>query len=693
MRNIFNTNSVGGLGFGTSVSLKPRTGAPVTPETRTFQAFSGDSGFANLTSSLTINSLAGTLKLSLFGQDATSSSWPQETGSGLTAIPIASTGTDPTSKLVPTTTNAERAVQFENGKVYQAASKAMLGTDDFMIEALVKLSSADITSACPFIGTRSVVSSAAGAGWTFQCIGSGLRFIIRDGSSGISASSTLTADQWLLVHIFCDRNDSAGLKIYHNGALAVSADPSSMSAVDLDTTGNGNVTIGATTALDVKSNGSNLAYMRIWTRAAGWFAGGATNTSQWLAVAQERAARLFGIYPSFAAGTATPTSATARASAAYLDRVIDEGTNERRLFYVHNGWIRYTKRKEASGGEFLKGVLVENQKTNLLLQSETFDNASWTKTNCTISANSVSAPTGETTADALIGDASDTQHCVIQAATVTAATYTFSVFAKAGNQNHLLLENTTIANGGVWFNLSTVAVGTTQAGVGDATIIDFGNGWRRCQMRFTGTNAAHAFRISAAEADNDGYFLGDGATANVHLFGAQVELSDHAGSYIPTTTATVTRSGDTLTYKMDDGNFLASSPGSLSADILMANYNQAGIWNMAVIAATSNSTTPDSIRIDCLVSDFAHGQMNRSSAAEYDITGTTNISDGEKHNVKTTWETNAGKLLVDDVQQGSTDTSVTILSAAPALLTVGSLNNASGSNSVISNLIVKKVAT
>ena len=46
-----------------------------------------------------------------------------------------------------------------------------------------------------------------------------------------------------------------------------------------------------------------------------------------------------------------------------------------------------------------RGLLIEEQRTNLLLRSEEFDNASWAKTNATITVNATTAPDGTTTAD------------------------------------------------------------------------------------------------------------------------------------------------------------------------------------------------------------------------------------------------------------------------------------------------------
>jgi hypothetical protein len=47
---------------------------------------------------------------------------------------------------------------------------------------------------------------------------------------------------------------------------------------------------------------------------------------------------------------------------------------------------------------------------NLLLYSQEFDNAAWTKTSTTVTANSTTAPDGTTTADTLIPNTTNTYH-------------------------------------------------------------------------------------------------------------------------------------------------------------------------------------------------------------------------------------------------------------------------------------------
>jgi len=73
---------------------------------------------------------------------------------------------------------------------------------------------------------------------------------------------------------------------------------------------------------------------------------------------------------------------------------------------------------------------------NLLTFSEQFDNAAWTKTNATITANSTTAPDETLTADKLVENASTGDHRTFQGFTVSSGVvYTFSVYLKNSGRN------------------------------------------------------------------------------------------------------------------------------------------------------------------------------------------------------------------------------------------------------------------
>jgi hypothetical protein len=172
------------------------------------------------------------------------------------------------------------------------------------------------------------------------------------------------------------------------------------------------------------------------------------------------------------------------------------------------------------------GLLIEEQRTNLLTYSEEFNNAAWTKTRSSITANTIVAPSGALTGDKLVEDttASNT-HFVTQNQTATATTTTFSCYAKAGERTQISLhsfESSTPANPIVaFFDLSTGTVVSTSGNTISASITPVGNGWYRCVA--TGTTALVSTTWNIRPAVNgSATYTGDGYSG-LYIWGAQLE--------------------------------------------------------------------------------------------------------------------------------------------------------------------------
>jgi hypothetical protein len=168
----------------------------------------------------------------------------------------------------------------------------------------------------------------------------------------------------------------------------------------------------------------------------------------------------------------------------------------------------------------------------LLLRSEEFDNAAWTKTRSSITSNTIVAPDGTLTGDKLVEDttASNT-HQVSQPASLTAGTHTYSIFAKAGERSVLqtFRSNLNIDLFTHTFNLST----GTASGTG-ASIVSVGNSWYLCISTVT-VNATGSTGINfSINNGSTNSYTGDG-TSGIYLWGAQLEQSTTVGEYIPTT--------------------------------------------------------------------------------------------------------------------------------------------------------------
>lgn len=195
------------------------------------------------------------------------------------------------------------------------------------------------------------------------------------------------------------------------------------------------------------------------------------------------------------------------------------------------------------------GTIVEAAATNLCLQSQDFT-TTWTAsnaaTNATISANAATAPDGTLTADALVEDA-DNGHWVQQLITLTAAQHTYSVFVAPGLRTWCQLQSfdgTTSRN--CYFNLAgNGAVGSSSGCTG--RIVVAANGFYRCEITFTPLATPGVVYVLGASADGNNNYAGSNGATAFYVWGAQVETGGAATSYIPTTTATVTRSADVVT--------------------------------------------------------------------------------------------------------------------------------------------------
>jgi hypothetical protein len=200
------------------------------------------------------------------------------------------------------------------------------------------------------------------------------------------------------------------------------------------------------------------------------------------------------------------------------------------------------------------GLLIEEARTNLFLQSQDFA-TSWTLGNTTVSANTVAAPDGTTTADTIVETTATGSHNIYQTLNVTSGSaYAYSVFVKKGNgvsaRNFVQLgfQNSQFgSNSYANFDIVNGTVTVTGAGLTSASITSVGNNWWRCSIVDTAISSASTAVIislitTGTGANQESY---TGTTdANIFLWGAQLEVGAFPTSYIPTTTTALTRNAD-----------------------------------------------------------------------------------------------------------------------------------------------------
>lgn len=157
--------------------------------------------------------------------------------------------------------------------------------------------------------------------------------------------------------------------------------------------------------------------------------------------------------------------------------------------------------------------LIEKVRTNLVLQSQTFDNAGWSKTNTTIVANAETAPDGTLTAETMT--IADGASRIDQSLSLGAGTYTISCFVK-------VISTTTAGT----LRFSPTIDGSSQNAFFTPT-----SDYQRFSATFTAATGLTLARFRGVTAE----FVG-----TIAIWGFQVELSDFGPTdYIPTTTAAV----------------------------------------------------------------------------------------------------------------------------------------------------------
>jgi hypothetical protein len=366
--------------------------------------------------------------------------------------------------------------------------------------------------------------------------------------------------------------------------------------------------------------------------------------------------------PLRAQGTAAPT-VQSRASNAYTD-VINEADDVITITQVSSNQMRYAKRKEVAGGEYLGGYLPEEESTNLRIHSEAIDNGWWAKTNASVTNTSTTdLPTGATSSnDVIHEDATAAASHYIQTGTISLSdtiVYCYSIFLRAINRTWVRVSHTGSASHSADFDLDNGVIGTTAAAT-TAGMDDYGDGWYRCWIAFTMTNdqSNRLGLIILLEGDNDNTFDGldqDSAYAWGHQLEVVSTEADGPTSYIATGGASATRLKDQFQYSGDN---ITAGQGTMRCKVLLPNVDSAAkqIWT-----ASDGGAAADRMLLRMNAAGDVPALLTAATGGDGgSVVGTTDIADGEIHTLGMTWETDSLNLYVDGSSEGTPDTAVDI---------------------------------
>ena len=227
-------------------------------------------------------------------------------------------------------------------------------------------------------------------------------------------------------------------------------------------------------------------------------------------------------------------------------------------------------------------LLLEPLRSNKLPWSNKFTN--WSPTNISLTENSTISPDGSLNATKITDNATFGNHRVITSTTTSSSgNATYSIFLKKGTMTTCFINffsNGTIGNTQVDLENGTISGGT---GVSQS-IEPYGNGWYRVSI--TGVLATTTSFVYMYMKQIGGY---NGVGDHMFMYGATLEESSYASSYIPTSGSAVTRVSDACN---NGGNeqVINSTEGVLYGEVkYLSNDIGSGVYSPISISGGSTN--------------------------------------------------------------------------------------------------------
>jgi hypothetical protein len=305
-------------------------------------------------------------------------------------------------------------------------------------------------------------------------------------------------------------------------------------------------------------------------------------------------------------------------------------------------------------------LLVEPQRTNLLTYSSSFDNSDWVKSNATISANTIASPSAIQDADSIIENTATGIHIFYQGPiAASSGIYTTSMFFKKNTRQYAFLQ--IAVNGAA--DRFTAVIDLNNGNVTDTTTVgsptstsytteDFGNGWYRLTVSAQ-HNSGNVFLVSGLSdsatptynVTGEPNYTGNG-TGSVYAWGAQIEAGNYSTSFIPTTSASVTRNADVIS-KTGISSLIGQTEGSVFLDLYATGQNSDSNPGFSLLASVGNTN-----RVEIYTNNGVLGFIIYSPSATV-VLSTYTIVPNERIRVALAYQSGATSLFVNGAQVAS----------------------------------------
>lgn len=354
-----------------------------------------------------------------------------------------------------------------------------------------------------------------------------------------------------------------------------------------------------------------------------------------------KASKLYAIKPTSGAGDLSVTRATTATRVNSTGLIESVANNVPRLDYTNST---------------CPSILVEPQRTNVVLYSEAFENANWNKNNLTLTNNNIASPSGNIDGDLISANVVSEEHNVYSNLFVVTPNvdYTFSYFVKKGTGRYIsvaIYYVGAVTGFGAYatYDLNTntlVASGAPNGTFTSTKLETFANGWVKISVTGKGNSVGIIVDIDIRNAANlvPGVFF-TGANETFYIWGAQLELGSYPTSYIPTTTTAVTRNADVIS-KTGISSLIGQTEGTLFVDFNVNNISSQ--TNDPVIFAFSDS---------CYIEIYSNGGVVYvdGTAGISIVLLSYNLQNG-RHKFAVGYQNNNTSLYIDGILAGSDNT-------------------------------------
>ncbi len=212
---------------------------------------------------------------------------------------------------------------------------------------------------------------------------------------------------------------------------------------------------------------------------------------------------------------------------------IPSGYKEDKLYSVkpRNGEGDFTFTRASTGTRVNSDGYIEEVPWNQLTYSEDYLSGFWSKSNTTIIANDIISPRGLQDASKIYPNSSGNYRHIRNALfSQSSGLETFSIYAKAGELDHLVLIDYDGSGIGIDFDLTNgVATDNASTPFDSFSMTDVGDGWYRCVA--TATDMYFYWILS----DNGGLSVTANGTDGLYIWGAMMNKGTSVKPYIKTT--------------------------------------------------------------------------------------------------------------------------------------------------------------